>query len=89
MDTNNKITKRSNELVAMLCQTLHQEFGVGKDYRVAIAAACTTLLFHVFRMALEKSYLFALDATRNILKDVSLNLKQNGNITVNFTVEGE
>jgi len=86
---NNRITDRSNEVVAALCETLHREFGDGKDYRLAIAAASTTLLFHAFRVALQKSYLFAVEAMQMILKDVAANLKRHGNVFVKFTVEGE
>lgn len=81
-----EITRRSNEFTAKLCEQLMGEFGTGKDYKLAVAAASTTILFHAFRLGLHVSKDQAFDILRNIVQDMGQNLEKLSGIKIKFEV---
>lgn len=82
----NRVTKRSNELTAELCEQMLLEFGDGKDYSLAVSAACTALLFHSFRINLHVSRDHAIEVLRGMFADLTSNLAKNGNIKLTIEV---
>ena len=76
-----------NEATVRFCRSMLEEFGGGNEYRLAIGAAATALLFHAFRLELPKSKEKALELVGVLLGDVAINIQQTSGLKIKFKVE--
>jgi hypothetical protein len=79
--------KLGNEAVVGMCANLLDEFKPGKTYECAVGSAATTVLVHVFRLAVPRGKEAAREMLETILLDVALNIKKLNDVDFQFKVE--
>lgn len=79
-----ELAQEGNELAMKLCKETLDKHGSGAPYRCVVGSVASALLFHLYRLGVEKGISAGL--LRAVLDDVSTNLVDKGGFRVKFSV---